>query len=64
MPEELRDAILGAHSHKKLLEYMDEDRDRRAMVRTSTAVDVVQGGDKGEYTPSRERRSRPCLPLY
>ncbi len=47
MPEDLRDAILGSRSSKKLLEYMDNDRERRAMVRTSTAVDVIQGGDKG-----------------
>ena len=48
MPEELRKAILNGTSSKKLLEYMDGDRERRAMVRTSTAVDVIQGGDKGE----------------
>lgn len=47
MPDDLREAILGPHSSKKLLEYMDGDRERRAMVRTSTAVDVIQGGDKG-----------------
>ena len=47
MPGDLREAILGTQSSKKLLEYMDSDRERRAMVRTSTAVDVIQGGDKG-----------------
>ncbi len=47
MPEDLRHAILGSRSSKRLLEYMDDDRERRAMVRTSTAVDVIQGGDKG-----------------
>jgi Gly-Xaa carboxypeptidase len=48
MPEDLRQAILGTHSSKKLLEYMNSDRERRAMIRTSTAVDVISGGDKGE----------------
>ena len=48
MPEELRKAVLGSQSSKKLLEYMDGDRERRAMIRTSTAVDVIQGGDKGK----------------
>lgn len=47
MPEDLRQAIIGAQGSKKLLEYMDRDRERRAMIRTSTAVDVIQGGDKG-----------------
>ena len=53
MPEELREAILGPHSSEKILEYMDSSRERRAMVRTSTAVDVISGGDKG----------KPCLLL-
>lgn len=49
MPVDLRDAVLNAHHHsQKLLQYMDSDRERRAMVRTSTAVDVIQGGDKGK----------------
>jgi Gly-Xaa carboxypeptidase len=48
MPEELRQAVLGSQSPKKLLDYMNSDRERRAMIRTSTAVDVIQGGDKGK----------------
>lgn len=48
MPEDLRQAIIGGQGSKRLLEYMDGDRERRAMIRTSTAVDVIQGGDKGE----------------
>lgn len=48
MPEDLRDAILGSQSSRKLLEYLDSDRERRAMVKTSTAIDVVKGGDKGK----------------
>lgn len=48
MPQELRDAILGPHASEKILEYMDASRERRAMVRTSTAVDVISGGDKGK----------------
>ncbi|KAK5198562.1 Gly-Xaa carboxypeptidase [Exophiala xenobiotica] len=51
MPEDLRDAISGSRSSKKLLEYMDSDRERRAMVRTSIAVDVIQGGDKINSLP-------------
>ncbi|KIW78846.1 hypothetical protein Z517_08685 [Fonsecaea pedrosoi CBS 271.37] len=51
MPEDLREAILGAQSSKRLLEYMDSDRERRAMIRTSTAVDVIQGGDKVNSLP-------------
>ena len=48
MPEDLRQAVLGSQNSKKLVDYMDNDRERRAMIRTSTAVDVIQGGDKGE----------------
>ncbi|OAP58229.1 hypothetical protein AYL99_07319 [Fonsecaea erecta] len=51
MPDDLREAILGAQSSKKLLEYMENDRERRAMIRTSTAVDVIQGGDKVNSLP-------------
>jgi hypothetical protein len=51
MPNCLRDAILGADSDGKILEYMDASRERRAMVRTSTAVDLVSGGDKGMNRP-------------
>ncbi|KIW96234.1 uncharacterized protein Z519_03302 [Cladophialophora bantiana CBS 173.52] len=51
MPEDLRGAILGAQNSKKLLEYMESDRERRAMIRTSTAVDVIQGGDKVNSLP-------------
>lgn len=50
MPDDLREAILGSQSSRKLLEYLDNDRERRAMVRTSTAIDVVQGGDKGKWS--------------
>lgn len=74
MPEDLRQAILGAQSSKRLLEYMDSDRERRAMVRTSTAVDMIQGGDKGKLrrratgastvprltSPSSELIAREC----
>lgn len=52
MPDDLRKAILLGHSSKELLEYMDGDRERRAMVRTTTAVDVIQGGDKGKAEPA------------
>ncbi|KAK6382227.1 Gly-Xaa carboxypeptidase [Exophiala oligosperma] len=51
MPDDLREAILGSQSSRKLLEYLDNDRERRAMVRTSTAIDVVQGGDKVNSLP-------------
>ncbi|KIY00384.1 uncharacterized protein Z520_04069 [Fonsecaea multimorphosa CBS 102226] len=51
MPDDLREAILGAQSSKKILEYMESDRERRAMIRTSTAVDVVSGGDKVNSLP-------------
>lgn len=48
MPEDLRKAILDPDSTDKLQKYMDSIRDRRAMIRTTTAVDIVSGGDKGE----------------
>ncbi|KIV81012.1 hypothetical protein PV11_08466 [Exophiala sideris] len=51
MPLELRDAILGLKPTKRFLEYMDGDRERRAMVRTSTAITMVQGGDKVNSLP-------------
>ena len=51
MPDDLREALLGPRSKEKILEYMDTSRERRAMVRTSTAVDVIAGGDKGEVLP-------------
>ncbi len=47
MPSELRDAILNSPSEAKLIEYMDSSLETRALVRTSTAVDIVCGGEKG-----------------
>ncbi|KIW15751.1 hypothetical protein PV08_05801 [Exophiala spinifera] len=51
MPDDLRDVILGSQSSSKLLEYLNTDRERRAMVKTSIAVDVVRGGDKVNSLP-------------
>lgn len=48
MPDELRKAILDENSSEGLLKYLEASRDRRALVRTTTAADLISGGDKGE----------------
>ena len=48
MPTDLRSAILNHDLEGKVLEYMDSSTERRALVRTSTAVDIISGGEKGE----------------
>ena len=50
MPDELRKAILDDKSSEELLKYLEASRDRRALVRTTTAADLISGGDKGEST--------------
>jgi Gly-Xaa carboxypeptidase len=47
MPSELRKAILDASAVDKVIEYLDNSPGARALIRTSTAVDVVRGGEKG-----------------
>jgi Gly-Xaa carboxypeptidase len=47
MPSELRKAILDASAVDKVIEYLDNSPETRALIRTSTAVDVVRGGEKG-----------------
>lgn len=49
MPLPLRDAILSPSSKNKVIEYMDGSLETRALVRTSTAIDVVHGGEKCMY---------------
>lgn len=49
MPSSLREAILDSPSSSKVLKYMDSSLETRALIRTSTAVDVIRGGEKGEY---------------
>ncbi|KAG4439432.1 hypothetical protein IFR05_005079 [Cadophora sp. M221] len=51
IPSDLRKAILDPRSADKVLKYMDNSLDRRALVRTSTAVDVIQGGEKSNALP-------------
>ncbi|KAH9206171.1 Gly-Xaa carboxypeptidase [Leptodontidium sp. 2 PMI_412] len=51
IPSDLRKAILDPRSADKVLKYMDSSVDSRALVRTSTAVDVVQGGEKSNALP-------------
>ncbi|KAH7410653.1 Gly-Xaa carboxypeptidase [Cadophora sp. MPI-SDFR-AT-0126] len=51
IPSDLRKAILDPQSADKVLKYMDSSLDSRALVRTSTAVDVVQGGEKSNALP-------------
>lgn len=48
MPLSLRKAILDPSSSTEVLKYMDSSLERRALVRTSTAVDIMRGGEKGE----------------
>ena len=50
MPSSLRDAILDSPSSSKVLKYMDSSLETRALIRTSTAVDVILGGEKGEFS--------------
>ena len=50
MPASLRKAILNSPSSNEVLKYMDISLQTRALVRTSTAVDVIRGGEKGEST--------------
>jgi Gly-Xaa carboxypeptidase len=50
MPKELKEAILDNKGVERVISYMDSSLDTRALIRTSTAVDVVRGGEK---CPSR-----------
>jgi len=50
MPDELRDAILDPAKIGAVLEYLEADVERRALVRTSVAVDVIRGGEKGMFS--------------
>ncbi|MAD84974.1 MAG: hypothetical protein CL912_18605 [Deltaproteobacteria bacterium] len=52
IPADLRKAILDPRSADKVLKYMENSPETRALIRTSTAVDVVQGGEKGKFTLS------------
>ncbi|KAG0647941.1 Carboxypeptidase [Hyphodiscus hymeniophilus] len=46
MPLSLRKAILDPSSSNEVLNYMDSSLERRALVRTSTAVDIMRGGEQ------------------
>jgi hypothetical protein len=50
MPSSLRDDILNSPTSSKVLKYMDSSLETRALIRTSTAVDVIRGGEKGEFS--------------
>ena len=56
VPHSLRNAILGHGSSDKVLEFMEGARDSRALVRTSTAVDIVGGGVKCKLTGQRYQK--------
>ena len=47
MPAELRESILDSTKIDKVIEYMNSSPQTRTLIRTSTAVDVVRGGEKG-----------------
>lgn len=47
MPSSLRKAILSSSSSSEVLKYLDSSLETRALVRTSTAVDIIRGGGKG-----------------
>ncbi|KAE8445136.1 hypothetical protein EG329_013738 [Mollisiaceae sp. DMI_Dod_QoI] len=51
MDKNLRHAILDPQSVDKVIEYLDGDRLTRALVQTTTAVDIVQGGVKANALP-------------
>jgi Gly-Xaa carboxypeptidase len=46
IPYDLKDAILNSPSSDTVIRYLDNSRQTRSLVRTSTAVDIVQGGVK------------------
>ena len=48
VPKSLKNAILGHGLPDKVLEFMKSARDSRALVHTSTAVDIVGGGVKSK----------------
>lgn len=50
MPEELRHAILDPERMAEVLEYLSSSAEMKALVRTSSAVDVIQGGEKGMHS--------------
>jgi Gly-Xaa carboxypeptidase len=49
MPQDLRDAILNGKSSDKIMKYLNETPETKALIQTSTAVTVVLGGVKGVY---------------
>ncbi|KUJ12530.1 Gly-Xaa carboxypeptidase [Mollisia scopiformis] len=51
MDKNLRDAILDPKSVDKVIVYLNSDFQTRALVRTSTAVDVIEGGVKSNALP-------------
>lgn len=46
MPGNLRWAILDPDGKNVLMEYLQSSIDTKALIQTTTAVDVVRGGDK------------------
>jgi Gly-Xaa carboxypeptidase len=51
MPESLRHAILNSPTSKEVFNYMNSSLETRALIRTSTAVDVIRGGKKSNALP-------------
>ncbi len=49
MPKDLRTTILDPRSTNKVIEYLNRDQMTRAKIRTTTAVDVIQGGSKCQF---------------
>ena len=56
MPRSLRKAILDPSASREVLKYMESSPESRALVRTSTAVDVIRGGEKGIRSLSLDRQ--------
>lgn len=62
MDKSLRDAILDPRSVDKVISYLHNDPKTKALVRTTTAVDIIQGGVK--CTSSANFRSRFDLLIH
>jgi hypothetical protein len=46
--QDLKNSILDCDSHEEVLKYLNQNPETRALIRTSTAINIVQGGVKGK----------------
>ncbi|KAL3422828.1 peptidase family M20/M25/M40 [Phlyctema vagabunda] len=51
IPSDLKDAILDRKDTRRVIDYMEKSLDTRALIRTSSAIDVVHGGSKANNLP-------------